>query len=279
MWQHDGPASEMHVGDLAWGTIKRWPAPSDGLRLWFDPDGRVQALTLFDGAGVCDLVVRPGELGLHAARAALDWAEDKRRSVATGPGPLDLRIGRRLRAPALVEVLEAHGFTRLATGVPAMSRSLRATGHDQPPPPAGYEIRAVRTEDLASRVSAFDAAFPGESLHIDAYRALRKCAPYVPALDIVAISPTGVVAAFATLWLDTHNAVVQIEPTGCRPEYRRQGLTRALLLHALAKAAELGATQALVRHVGTNDAAKSLYLACGFATVSERTGFAKTLGR
>lgn len=277
VWNHDGPGSEMHVGDLAWGTFHRWPSALSALRLWTDRSERIQALTMFDATGVCDLVVRPGDAGLEAAALALNWAEAERTSAAIGPEPIELRVGRRLQSTGLVEVLESLGFTRLPSGVPAMSRTITATDVDRPSIPDGYEIREIRAEDLTSRVHAFDVTFRGEALSVDAYRALRGCSAYVPSLDIVAMSSANAVAAFATLWLDERNSVVQIEPAGCQPDHRRRGLTRAVILHALSRSVELGAIEALVRHVSTNEAAHGLYRSCGFVTVSEQAGFVKTL--
>lgn len=277
MWSHDGPGSEMHVGDLAWGTFRCWPSALAALRLWTDRSGRIQALTMFDATGVCDLVVRPDDAGLEAAGRALNWAEAERRSAAVGSEPVEFRVGRRLQSVGLIELLEARGFARRRSGVPAMSRTIAADDVDRPSIPVGYEVREIRSENIASRVHAFDAAFPGEAMSVDAYRALRGCSAYVASLDIVAMSTANSVAAFATLWLDAENSVVQIEPAGCQPDHRRLGLTRAVILHALSRSVELGAVEALVRHVSTNDAARALYEACGFLTASDQTGFVKTL--
>jgi hypothetical protein len=177
MWNHDGPGSEMHVGDLAWGTFHCWPSALAALRLWTDRSGRIQALTMFDGTGVCDLVVRPGDAGQEAAALALNWAEAERTSAAIGPEPVELRVGRRLQSQGLVELLDVRGFARLRSGAPAMSRTITATDVDRPSIPDGYEIREIRTEDLASRVHAFDAAFPGEALSVDAYRGCEVARP------------------------------------------------------------------------------------------------------
>jgi ribosomal protein S18 acetylase RimI-like enzyme len=232
---------------------------------------------MFDGSGVCDLVVRPGRAGLNAATLALEWAERKCRSTAAGSETVKLRVGRRIQSTELVELLQTRGFERLSAGVPAMSRTIATTDVAQTSIPSGYVIRELRSDDLASRVQSFNAAFPGEELCVDAYQALRDCSLYVPRLDVVAASPSSRVAAFATLWLDAHNAVVQIEPAGCHPDQRRLGLTRAVILQALSWSVELGATDALVRHVSTNTAAQALYESCGFTTVCEQTGFAKTI--
>jgi len=278
MWSHDGPSSEMHVGDLAWATFHCWPSALAALRPWTDRSGRIQALSVFDGTGVCDLVVRPGAAGLEAAALALNWAEAERSSVAIGSTPVQLRVGRRLQSTGLVELLSARGFTRRTVGAPAMSRTITAADVERPSIHAEYEIREIRTEDLPARVHAFEAAFSGEPLSVDAYAGLRGCSTYVPSLDIVAVSSANSVAAFATLWLDEHNTVVQIEPAGCHPDHRRRGLTRAVILHALSRSVDLGADEALVRHASTNEAAQALYRSCGFVTVSDQTGFVKTLG-
>ncbi len=277
MWPESGPGSEMHVGDLAWGTFHRWPSAIGALRLWTDAAGQTQVFTMFDGSRVCDLVVRPGRAGLDAATQALDWAESTRAATADGREPVELRVGRRVQSSEVIDLLHARGYERLPFGVPAMSRPL--AGDDVAPAtvPRGYEVRELRTDDLASRVLAFNAAFPGEELLVDAYQALRACPPYTPRLDVIAASPASEVAAFATLWLDADNGVVQIEPTGCHPDHRRRGLTRAVILQALQWSVELGATSALVRHVSTNAAAHALYESCGFTTACEDTGFIKTL--
>lgn len=277
MWVQSGPSSEMHVGDLAWGTFHCWPSALGALRLWPDGRGRTQVLTMFDGVGVCDLVMRPGDAGVEAATQALDWVETKRRSTAIDSEPVEVRVGRRLQSTELVDLLRARGYERRTVGVPAMSRTIATADVAPPSIPSGYAIRELRTEDLASRVGAFNAAFSEEELCVDAYQALRDCSLYVPRLDVVATSSSSSVAAFATLWFDSQNAVVQIEPAGCHPDHRRLGLTRAVILQALSWSVELGATDALVRHVSTNTAAQALYESCGFTTACEQTGFAQTI--
>ena len=277
MWPLYGPSSEMHIGDLAWGTLRTWPSAVTSLRLWPDSGGQTQVLTMFDGSGVCDLVVRPGPVGLETTTHALEWAESTALEAAVGDGPIELRVGRRLQSTGVVELLHARGFERLASGVPAMSRTIAVTDVAALATPGDYTIRELRFDDLGSRVLAFNAAFPGEELRVDAYRALRACSLYKPRLDVVAISPSSEVAAFATLWLDTHNGVVQIEPAGCHPDHRRLGLARSVIQQGLRWSVELGATAALVRHISSNTAAKALYESCGFLTACEDTGFVKTI--
>lgn len=274
MWPQSGPSSEMHVGDLAWGTYRRWPNALEAVRLWADSGGKIQVLTMFGGSGVSDLVVRPGRAGLDAASRAMEWIE----STAAASNSIELRVGRRLQSKEVIELLHERGFDRQPVGVPAMSRPIAAADALPPAIPSGYTIRELHADDLASRVLAFNEAFPGQTLCINAYRALRACSLYNERLDLVATTPSSEVAAFATLWLDSQNGVVQIEPVGCDPTYRRLGLARAVILQALRRSVLLGATEALVRHVSTNPAARKLYESCGFTTACEDTGFVKTIG-
>ena len=158
-----------------------------------------------------------------------------------------------------------------------MSRAIATGDVDDSVLPDGYRVRQLLEGELVQRVDTFKEAFPGDDLGVDAYKALRGCSLYRPRLDLVAVDPSNSIAAFATLWLDARNAVVQIEPAGCHPDHRRLGLARAVIHHAMRVAAELGANEALVRHNSDNFSARALYESCGFTTACEHVGLSKTL--
>jgi ribosomal protein S18 acetylase RimI-like enzyme len=277
VWKHNGSASEMHIGDLCWGVFHRSPPALASLRLWSVGTESPQALTMYDGNRVCDLVVRPGEAGVQSAELALDWAEAKCRGASPEADRVDFRVGRRVHQQPVRQLLVERGFVPLSTGSLAMHRTIGVDEIGDPVVPAGYHLRQLQDDELDERVRAFVAAFPDDELSNEAYRRLRHCAAYRPSLDVVVGAPDGTVAAFATLWFDSSNSVVQIEPAGCHPEHRRLGLTRAAILHALAAAARLGASDALVRPRSENGAAQKLYGSCGFQVASEHFGFVKSI--
>lgn len=279
MWEHHGPASEMHVGDLCWGVFHRSPPALDSIRLWSVDGGPPQAFTMFDGHRVCDLIVQPGANGLDAAGLALDWAEERCREATPVGEIARLRVGRRVSAEPVRELLHRRGFKPVSSGFPAMHRPVGNGDLPSPVVASGYEVRSLGSDQIEQRVGAFSAAFPSDELTTDAYRALQACDAYEPTLDVVAVAPDGSIAAFATLWLDRENRIAQIEPAGCHPDHRRLGLTKAVILHGLAAAARLGATGAIVRPSSENPAARALYESCGFRVVSDGFGFVKTTTR
>jgi ribosomal protein S18 acetylase RimI-like enzyme len=49
-------------------------------------------------------------------------------------------------------------------------------------------------------------------------------------------APGGTTAASTIMWLDEANKTAEFEPVGTHPDYRRQGLARALMLHGMHRA-------------------------------------------
>ena len=89
--------------------------------------------------------------------------------------------------------------------------------------------------------------------------------PYRTDLDWVAEAPDGAFVANCLIWLDP-DGVGLIEPVGTSPEYRRQGLSRAVCLAALQALKAAGGTRAIVYPRG-DDAypiPRKLYQSMGF---------------
>ena len=100
-------------------------------------------------------------------------------------------------------------------------------------------------------------------LDLEPWRERILCTPgYAPDLDLVAVAPDGRVAAFAILWLGPAVAGRReghFEPVGTRPEFRRRGLARALLLDGMRRLRAAGATHALVETEDVREGANGLY--------------------
>lgn len=84
------------------------------------------------------------------------------------------------------------------------------------------------------------------------------------------------VVAFLVLWRILDEA--HIATLGVHPDYRRRGLARDLLRHALDEAAREGATHAMLEVRAGNRAAQKLYEQFGFEIVGRRRGYYKDNG-
>ena len=99
---------------------------------------------------------------------------------------------------------------------------------------------------------------------------------YHPELDVVAIAPDGVIAAFVNGWIDPVNRIGDFGPIGARPAYRRQGLTRAVLLEGLRLMKACGMDRVCVSTGETNTPARRLYQSVGFKIVNKYLDYVRT---
>jgi GNAT superfamily N-acetyltransferase len=106
--------------------------------------------------------------------------------------------------------------------------------------------------------------------------------PYRTALDWVVEAPDGRFAAQCLIWLDERNAVGELEPVGTLPEFRREGLARAVCLAALHAAHHAGAREAVVYPVINHPksaGALPLYRDLGFRPYARTLTFTRTRRR
>jgi ribosomal protein S18 acetylase RimI-like enzyme len=85
---------------------------------------------------------------------------------------------------------------------------------------------------------------------------------YKPEIDLVAVTPDGLLAGFCICWL--WQDVGQLEPLGVHPEYQGLGLGRALELAALQQLRQHGVRTVCVDHGSNNEKAINLSLKTGF---------------
>lgn len=137
----------------------------------------------------------------------------------------------------------------------------------QGPVPDGYIVRSLGgPEEIPARSWASWRAFhpddPDDAYQgPDWYRNLQRAPLYRRDLDIVAIAPSGEVAAFCTMWYDDATRSGIFAPVGTAPEHQRRGLGKAVMAEAVRRLADMGA---LVMHIGGYDPIpKRLYASIG----------------
>jgi len=124
------------------------------------------------------------------------------------------------------------------------------------------QLAAVRNSAFEEDWSA--GAFEAEVMRKPGYRPEREC---------VVVAPDGRVAAFTITWLDPLNRVGRFEPVGTHRDFRRRGLARAMMLHALRDMRALGMETATVEHAADNLPALELYRGLGFEKRWETFGY------
>jgi ribosomal protein S18 acetylase RimI-like enzyme len=174
--------------------------------------------------------------------------------------------------------LERRGYAREDTSLLAFHRPL-ASLEPAEALPQGWAVRSMAEltapADLEQRVELHREVWAPSRVTLESYQRLRQAAGYRPDLDLVAVSPEGAFGAYCICWADDANHSGEFEPVGARREFRRLGLTRAVLLEGCRRLRAGGATLAIV-YTGAADhppkfdaeAARRLYLAAGFTIVN-----------
>ena len=147
--------------------------------------------------------------------------------------------------------------------------------------PAGFQVRALGASgENAERAAAHREVWQPwtvGNVSADDYARLMRLPVYDRDLDVVAVSPDGVIAAYVNGWIDPVNRIGDFGPVGARPDYRRRGLTRAVLLECLRRMRDRGMDRVSVSTGETNLAAIRLYESIGFRVVNRYLEFGMAL--
>ncbi len=284
-----------HVGELLWNyfMVLIHLEPSKHIRLWQAGEKLVGEPILGEpilGEPILgyamlgedptfDVQVHPDYAWRGIEDEALDWAEtlliELRRSDPERWGGT-LVSGSRQDDSQRMAFLERHGFH--PSGEFSEVNLLRSLEGPLPEPllPPGCQVRAVQPDELSDRAAAQREVWQpwtvGEVSDED-YAQLMRLPGYDPELDIVSVTPDGVIAAYVNGWADPLNKIGDLGPVGARPAYRRQGLTKAVLLECLRRMQARGMQRV---SVSTNNLpARRLYESVGFRVVNEYIEYVK----
>jgi len=267
-----------HVGELAWTffMVACHLNPAQHIRLWHDGGGRLLGYALLGEDSFFDWQVLPEYEWGGIEAEALAWAETllaalRQRDAEPWSGPIV--VAARQDNPRRRAFLEQHGF-RHGADDRAEVNLLRSLAGSIPTPavPAGCLVRAITgAENIADRAAIqYDVWYPWSVANVSAedYTRFMQLPCYEPDLDVVAIAPDGAIAAYVNGWIDPLNRVGDLGPVGARPAYRRQGLTRAVLLECMRRMQARGMDRVCVSTGETNTPARRLYESVGFQPVN-----------
>jgi mycothiol synthase len=270
----------LHPGDLIWALFQNTLFdPHRAIELWESADTGLVGFGIFeDGDFNTQWVARDTDERAAFESDALAVARERARQA----GAVELRTSILASDALRRELLAAEGFvpdeTRVTRrGEPHTAflqlRQALDDGALEHAPPGDFVVRAVGgEEEWPARVELHRTVWAPSRVTLEAYRRLRAAPVYRPDLDLVAVAPNGVFAAYAIVWYDPGSAVGEFEPVGAHPEFRRRGAARAVMLEGLRRLRELGARRALVTSSANNPASIHLYESVGFG-IADREQF------
>lgn len=272
-----------HVGELMWGyfMVLCHLNPQEHIRLWHDDDELVGYAVLGEDPSF-DCQVLPEYAWSGIETEALAWAElrltELRQRDAQKWGGT-LVSGARQDDARRIAFLEQHGFRY--SGEFAEVNMLRSL--DEPIPestlPTGCQVRQVQEGEISKRAAAQREVWHPWSVgnvSDSDYTRLMQLPGYHRDLDVVAITPDGIIAAYVNGWVDPVNRIGDFGPVGALPAYRRQGLTRAALLEGLRRMQTRGMNRVCISTGVSNTPATRLYESIGFKIVNQCLDYVQT---
>ena len=273
-----------HVGELAFShfMVACHLDPQQHIRLWHDEGGELAGFAILGEDPSLDWQVLPEYEWWGLEEEALAWAEARvaalrEQEPARWSGPL--AAGARQDDAGRLDFLERHGFRY--RGEFAEVNMLRSLAGPIPEGalPERFLVRALAEEgEVPERASAHREVWQPWTVGQvgdDDYAAFRRLPGYDRQLDVVAVAPSGVIAAYVNCWLDPVNRIGDFGPVGARRAFRRQGLTRAVLLEGLRRLQAAGMDRVCVSTGVANTAARRLYESVGFEVVNQYLDFVK----
>jgi predicted N-acetyltransferase YhbS len=131
--------------------------------------------------------------------------------------------------------------------------------------PKEFKIRAIRKDEYEQQALLIQKVFGhGEWFTADILEWIANCSFYKEELDLVAVTPTGIIASFCTFRLDPISRIISLEPMGTNPDYRKLGLARALLTEGIKRSKKYNPPFFYIDGAADTPAANRLYDATGF---------------
>ena len=273
-----------HVGELMWAyfMVLCHLNPREHIRLWHDEDDKLIAYAVLGEDPSFDCQVLPEVEWSGIETEALAWGEMRLGELcqrgAQKWGSALVSAARQDDARRIA-FLEQHGFRY--SGEFAEVNMLRSL--DEPIPastlPSGCHVRAIREAEISRRAAAQREVWHpwtvGNVSDRD-YARMMRLPGYHRDLDLVAVTPDGVVAAYVNGWIDPINRIGDFGPVGALPAYRRQGLTRAALLEGLRRMRARGMDRVCISTGVSNTPALRLYESIGFKIENKCLDYVKT---
>jgi ribosomal protein S18 acetylase RimI-like enzyme len=258
--------------------------PQEHIRLWHDDEGKLVGYAVLGEDPSFDWQVLPEYEWSGIETEAMAWAETfltelRKRDAKQWGG--SLVSGARQDNGRRRVFLGQHGFRY--SGEFAEVNMLRSL--DEPIPdsvlPSGCQVRAVaEAGDISNRAAAHREVWQpwtDGNVSDEDYACFMQLPGYNRDLDVVTVTPDGVIAATVNGWIDPVNRIGNFGQVGALPAYRRRGLTRAALLEGLRRMQARGMDRVCISTGVSNIPAIRLYESIGFEMVNQYLDYVKTV--
>jgi mycothiol synthase len=219
-------------------------------RRWMDSGGKLAGFVILDAdknSASVIFEIAPAWKGKALERKCMAWAEVSiQQAYPSYRGKYLLEASVCSDNIECIATLEQLGFKRQLGGAVHMERSLDDP-IAEPQLPAGFIIRPLGGEAEAEDwVRLHRAAHGTENMTVEYKLAMMRTPYYDPALDLVAVAPDGVLAGYCVCFIDKEENTLAgrkngyTDPIATHPVFQRRGLSKALMLSALALLKERG---------------------------------------
>jgi len=251
--------------------------------VWLDATGELIGFAIMNQqSGSLYSYIHPQLPASTVEAQTIVWALEQRREA--GPDRVTVRCQVREDDVDRIELLERQGFVLHDLCTIRMVRPL-----DEPIPepqlPEGFTLRHVAGEHEAeSYVAMHRDAFGTTNMTVEQRLAFMRDPAYNPELDLIAVSPNGMFAAFCVCSVDQDENSLSgrkegwTDPIGTRPAFRRRGLARAVLLAGLRGLRARGIDTAVIGTGSWNIATQRLCESVGFRTLYNVVWYSRKVG-
>jgi mycothiol synthase len=278
-----------HIGDLifAFFMVACHLNPQEHIRLWYDAEQLVGYAILGEDP-TFDCQVLPEYAWRGIEDEAMVWAVTRIAELCRIDAQRwggHLVSGARQDDLHRIAFLERHGFqeggefseVNLLCSLDELRSSDGAIPEIVMPP--GYQIRSLaEIGEVSNRAAAHREVWQPwtvGNVSDEDYAYFMQLPGYDRDLDVVAVAPDGVIAAYVNGWIDPVNRIGDFGPVGALPAYRRQGLTRAALVECLRRMQVRGMNRVGVSTGVSNEPATRLYESVGFKIVNKYLEYVK----
>ncbi len=239
--------------------------------LYEDDSGELLAAALIYPyhEGAFAALVHPDQRGTPLEEGVIEWCEEQTLLSQVEAGRQnseDIRIGTEVMDcdPVRQDILRRRGY--VDPGEPYLMHTTRSLEGPLPEPvlPEGFTIRSVAGEHEAGLAAAVHNSAFRPKWQAESYLQVMRAPGFDIDHELVVVAPDGQFAAFLIYWPDPVSRSGLFEPVGCHADFRRLGLTKALMFAGMRRMVERGMRTAMVLHETANAASTALYASAGF---------------